>query len=125
MSSNKSLAVLSSLAGAACVAAFVLVTGGAAEVEPPRPVVQKTVHAETRDEHNELLAAKSRERVELREDLQRAMDEIDAKLATEPKDAKTLHERRAILKDHMDAIDAVTENEWDVVKARIERSLGS
>jgi hypothetical protein len=71
---------------------------------------------ETRDEANELLAAKSRERAALRAAIERELAELDEKT-----DAKSV-ERRGILQDQLDTIDGVSEREWDVVKNRIEGS---
>jgi hypothetical protein len=122
MSSKKSLAALAFLAGAACVASFAVITS---EREPsPSPA---TARVELRDEHNQLLATKSRERIELRDDLQRSLDEIDAKISitTDRCELESLNVRRATLEAHMDAIDLAADHEWDALKARIERSLGN
>lgn len=116
---NVSLFVLSLLAGAASVAAVVLVTNEvprapALTASPaPRPVRM----VETRDEANELLAANSRERALLRLAIQRELADLD-----ENTDAKSI-ERREILEGHLDMIDGVSDREWDVVKSQIERSL--
>jgi hypothetical protein len=98
---------------------------------------------EAMEEHNDFLAAVRREQLDLRGRVQDAIDDIDKKLLeykvehskngefvipSDTKDRGKIDEllrKRAALKADADAIENASPEEWDQLKVRVDKNLGS